>query len=121
MGRSEAALKKDFSDWCQFRDIQPLYMPRSISKGFPDRYIQLPSGGGTFYVEFKGSSIYYGLDAMQKWWQKKLLDSSPHRYIVVDDEESLAKAKQMCLDLIKIGPNVIEYEAILLRNVDKIL
>lgn len=118
---TEKYLEKNFCEWCRERDIQPIKGPSQFAKGFPDRFLQLPSGGGSVYVEFKGSSYYYGLTPMQQWWRKYLKDSSPNRYFLVEDEEQLEHLKQACLDFIKIGSKLVEYENYLLRNLQNVI
>ena len=106
---SERALEKSFVDWCSEQDIEALKGPVGLSKGFPDRFAMLNNGGGTVYVEFKGSS-YYDLTQMQCWWREYLLKSSPNRYFVVRNHEDLAHLKCVCLALMQVGPHLADYE-----------
>ena len=99
---SEDALEKSFVDWCNERDIEALKGPVGLSKGFPDRFAMLTNGGGTVYVEFKGSG-YYDLTRMQRWWQGYLRESNPNRYFVVRNREDLENLKRVCLALMQIG------------------
>lgn len=105
----EKKLEKAFVKWCRERDIEPIKGPTATSKGFPDRFLQLPNGGGTIYVEFKGSSSY-SLTPLQEWWSTYLKDSNVNRYFLVESETDLEALKKTCLNLIKIGPGVIAYE-----------
>ena len=85
------------------------------SKGFPDRFLQLPKGGGTIYVEFKGTS-YYDLAPLQAWWKEYLMNSNPHRYFLVTNDDELDRVKKMCDKFIKIGSILIEVERNLLKE-----
>ena len=109
----EEVLENGFYKWCNERKIVAIKGPTATSRGFPDRFVQLPHGGGTIYVEFKGSS-YYDLTPMQRWWQAYLLLSHPLRYFKVETKEELEVLKQRCLDLIEIGPKLVAYEKELL-------
>ncbi len=112
----EKRLENNFVKWCRERDIEPIKGPTATSKGFPDRFLQLPTGGGTIYVEFKGSS-YYSLSTLQQWWKNYIQQSSPNRYFVIDTEEQLALLKQRCEQFIAIGPQLVKYEYELLKQV----
>jgi len=79
MAGLEEYLESAFVKWCKQRDIVPIKGPAQTAKGFPDRFCQLPNGGGTIYVEFKGSSKYYDLTPMQVWWKDYIRASSPGR------------------------------------------
>jgi len=110
---TEQYLESNFAKWCRDQEIEPIKGPVATSKGFPDRFLQLPKGGGTIYVEFKGTS-YYGLTPLQEWWRDYILDSSPHRYFVVENKEQLEKLKKLCQAFIAIGTKLTEYEGLLL-------
>lgn len=112
----EAKLERDFCKWCRDRQIEPIKGPSAFAKGFPDRFVQLPRGGGTLYVEFKGDDLYYDLSKIQAWWKKYLIDSSPNRYFVVDSEEKLEQLKNTCVRLTTIGVKLIEHENYLLKT-----
>lgn len=113
----EKRLEDNFVKWCKSKGMEPMKGPVGLSKGFPDRFVQLPMLGGTIYVEFKGSS-YYGLSPMQEWWKEYILSSSPNRYFVVDDDEDLARLKRRCEHLISIGAAVTTYEKDLLDRLE---
>lgn len=115
MATIEAYLENNFVKWCRDQQIEPIKGPVVTSKGFPDRFLQLPKGGGTIYVEFKGTSSY-GLTPIQEWWRAYILDSSPHRYFVVKDKTQLEHLKVCCMKLIEIGPALIEAERNLLNG-----
>ena len=110
----EKTLEFSFVKWCRDHRIAALKGPVGLSKGFPDRFAMLPDGGGTIYVEFKGTS-YYDLTEIQKWWQKYLLKCDPHRYFVVTTKEELAQLEEACLAFMEIGPKLVEYERNLLN------
>ena len=112
---TESALEKNFSAWCQVRDIIPIKGPSMFAKGIPDRYVQLPDGGGTIYIEFKGTS-YYGLTAMQRMWKDYLINSSPNRYFLVENTDELDALKKRCLEFIDIGKELVSYETSLLEK-----
>jgi|LGOV01.1.fsa_nt_gb hypothetical protein len=114
----EKRLERNFCAWCKERDIVPVKGPANLAKGIPDRFLGLPSGGGTIYVEFKGSS-YYGLQPMQMWWQEYLLDSSLNRYFVIDNDEDLANLKSACEKFIAIGAKLVAYETQLLKELEE--
>ena len=105
----EKSLEASFVKWCRDHEIAALKGPVGLSKGFPDRFAMLPNGGGTIYVEFKGTS-YYDLTEIQRWWQKYLLNSDPHRYFVVKDKLELAQLQQACLVFIEIGDKLVDFE-----------
>jgi hypothetical protein len=113
--QTEKKLERDFCDWAKERDIVPVKGPANLAKGIPDRFLQLPRGGGTIYVEFKGTS-YYGLSKIQEWWMHYLLDSNPNRYFVIDNVAELEELKQKCLDFIAIGKELVDYETKLLKE-----
>ena len=115
MSTVEKRLEADFSRWCQSKQIVPIKGPVVTSKGFPDRFVQLPNGGGTIYVEFKGTS-YYDLTPLQVWWKNYLLASNPHRYFLVATDEELDHLKEMCLKFIAIGKELITFENELLNK-----
>ena len=107
---TEGALERNFTKWCM--DTYEVYAvkgPAHFAKGFPDRFLQLPNGGGTIYVEFKGTS-YYGLTKMQEWWRDYIKESSPHRYFLVENPEELEALKEACVILCNIGPSLVPYE-----------
>lgn len=114
----EKRLEKNFCDWARDLDIVPVKGPANTARGIPDRFMGLPHGGGTIWVEFKGSS-YYGLQPMQKWWRDYLIDSSPNRYFVVDNDEDLEHLKSMCMKFIRIGKDLTAYESILLKELEE--
>lgn len=107
---TEAKLESKFVQWCNQRDIKPIKGPTATSKGFPDRFLQLPSGGGTIYIEFKGDNTYYSLSPLQEWWARYIRNSNPNRYFIVDSDEALEHVINMCEVLITIGAQVIAYE-----------
>jgi hypothetical protein len=113
----EKQLERKFCKWCRLKGIEPVKGPAEYAKGIPDRFLQLPNGGGTIYVEFKGTS-YYGLTALQEWWKKYLLDSDPNRYYFVEDDAGLAALQKRCEDLIAIGPALVIYEKQLLDQLE---
>lgn len=115
MSTVEKRLEADFCRWCQSKQIVPIKGPVVTSKGFPDRFVQLPNGGGTIYVEFKGTS-YYDLTPLQVWWKNYLLASNPHRYFLVATDEELAFVKQRCELFISLGPELINFEKELLNK-----
>ena len=115
MSTVEKRLEADFTRWCQSQQIVAIKGPVVTSKGFPDRFLQLPKGGGTVYVEFKGTS-YYDLTPLQRWWQQYITDSSPHRYFLVATDEELEHLKQMCLKFIAIGKELVSFENELLNK-----
>jgi hypothetical protein len=106
---TEKQLESSFVRWCQYKKIVAIKGPAATAKGFPDRFLQLPNGGGTVYVEFKGTS-YYGLAPLQLWWKEYIINSSPHRYFLVDNEEDLEQLKSTCEKFISIGPKLIAFE-----------
>jgi len=110
----EKTLETSFVKWCAERNIIALKGPVGLSKGFPDRFAMLPNGGGTIYVEFKGTS-YYNLTEIQEWWQKYLLKCDPHRYFVVETKIELAQLQEACLAFMDIGPKVVQIERELLN------
>ena len=112
---TESALERKFKDWCDDHDVICIKGPAHLAKGFPDRFAQLPNGGGSVHVEFKGTS-YYGLSKMQLMWKDYLIDSNPHRYFIVEDTDQLAYLIKRCEQLIAIGPQVVAYEDELLKN-----
>lgn len=112
---TEAALEKRFVKWCQDRDIVPIKGPSMIVRGIPDRYIQLPHGGGTLYIEFKGNT-YYGLQPMQEWWKRYLTNADPLRYYLVSNLEELEQLYADIEKFIKVGPQVITYTKKLLEE-----
>jgi hypothetical protein len=113
MSTTESRLEHNFCDWCKAKQIVPVKGPSQIVKGFPDRFMQLPNGGGTIYVEFKGTS-YYGLTPIQVWWKNYLIASSPNRYFLVETDEQLDALKARCLRFIAIGAKLTAYETELL-------
>jgi len=113
---SEKRLERAFCKWLDYEyDVVGVKGPSMFAKGIPDRFFQLPSGGGTVYVEFKGGT-YYALTKMQLWWKQYILDSSPNRYFVVETDEELEDLKQHCRNLIAIGKDLVEYENKLLKD-----
>lgn len=106
---TEKKLESDFVRWCQRKQIVAIKGPVMTTKGFPDRFLQLPNGGGTIYAEFKGTS-YYTLTPLQVWWKDYILKSSPHRYFLVDNEEDLERLKAACEKFIAIGPELVAFE-----------
>jgi len=114
---TEQALEREFVNWCKDLDIQCIKGPSMFAKGFPDRFWQLPNGGGSVYCEFKGTS-YYGLTKMQEWWQRYLVYSNPNRYFVVENKEELEQLKKRCLQLMAIGPELVAYETKLLKELE---
>lgn len=112
---TEKALEQRFVKWCQSKDIIPIKGPSMIVKGIPDRYIQLPNGGGTVYVEFKGTS-YYGLQPMQEWWKKYLTAADPHRYFLIENLDELEAMFAKLEALIAIGPDLVSYTSALLAE-----
>lgn len=110
---TEKALENNFTAWCKERKIVPIKGPVTTSKGFPDRFLQLPNGGGTIYVEFKGTN-YYSLTPLQAWWRDYLKASNPNRYFLVEDKEGLERLKMRCLSFIAIGEALVKYETDLL-------
>lgn len=115
MSTVEKRLEADFVKWCQFKQIVAIKGPVMTAKGFPDRFLQLPKGGGSIYVEFKGTS-YYDLLPLQKWWEEYLMGSNPHRYFLVDDDEKLDYLKKMCEKFIRIGSILVAVEHSLLKE-----
>ena len=113
---TEAALEKKFSDWLRKMDVIPIKGPALTVKGFPDRFFQLPNGGGTVYVEFKGTS-YYSLTPLQAWWKEYLTKSSPNRYFLVENEKQLLALIKHCEKLIAIGPQLVVEEGRLLDEI----
>lgn len=113
---TEQGLERNFVEWCKSKNIQAVKGPVTTSKGFPDRFVQLPNGGGTIYVEFKGTSDY-GLSPLQLWWSEYIKQSSPHRYFLVDDEAKLERLKRACLAFMKVGAAIVAYEKRLLIEV----
>ena len=105
----EKRLESNFVKWCKDKEIIAVKGPAHNAKGFPDRFLQLPNGGGTIYVEFKGDT-YYGLSKIQEWWGEYIKESSPHRYFVVGSDEELARLKRACEFFIKHGPNLLAQE-----------
>ena len=112
---TEKALETNFVNWCKEKMIIAVKGPSALAKGIPDRFIPLPSGGGTIYVEFKGSS-YYGLTPIQEWWARYLRDSDPHRYFVIDTPEDLENLKRRVLAFIAIGKKLLDTESQLLAD-----
>lgn len=115
---TEKALENNFVAWCKDLDIVPIKGPTATSKGFPDRFLQLPTGGGTIYVEFKGSS-YYSLTPLQEWWRAYLKASCPNRYFLVEDKRDLDLLKQRCLSFIAIGADLVKAEVDLLLKYEQ--
>jgi hypothetical protein len=113
----EARLEANFVKWCKEKGILAIKGPVGTSKGFPDRFLQLPNMGGTVYVEFKGSS-YYGLTPLQEWWKEYILSSSPNRYFVVDNDLDLVRLKRRCEHFISIGVTLHAYETQLLERLE---
>lgn len=113
----EKRLEANFVKWCREQDIEPIKGPTATSKGFPDRFLQLPKCGGTIYVEFKGTSDYYDLTPLQQWWKEYLMKSNPNRYFTVSDDYELARLKKVCLDFMNVGSAIVEYE----KNLFKVL
>ncbi len=111
---TEKRLETNFVNWCKQHNIVPIKGPAMFVKGIPDRYVQLPNGGGTIYVEFKGTS-YYGLTPLQIWWKNYLMNSDPHRYFYIETDEQLEALKQHCLKLMSIGYKLVELETELLK------
>lgn len=111
---TEKYLENNFVKWCRDQEIEPIKGPVATSKGFPDRFLQLPNGGGTIYVEFKGTS-YYSLTPLQVWWKEYILVSSPNRYFMVDNKEDLEALKVKCKAFMSIGKELTMYETSLLR------
>ena len=112
---TEKALEQRFVKWCRNKDIIPIKGPSMIVKGIPDRYIQLPNGGGTVYVEFKGTS-YYGLQPMQEWWKRYLTAADPLRYFLIENLTELEAMFAHLEKLIAIGPEVLAYTKKLLEE-----
>ena len=115
MSTVEKRLETDFVKWCQSKQIFAIKGPVMTSKGFPDRFLQLPKGGGTIYVEFKGTS-YYDLTPLQRWWEEYLRASNPHRYFLVNNDEDLQHLKEMCEKFIRIGSILVDVEFNLLKE-----
>jgi hypothetical protein len=113
----EKRLETNFVNWCKLKGIFPIKGPVGTSKGFPDRFVQLPNLGGTIYVEFKGSS-YYTLTPLQEWWKEYILSSSPNRYFIIDNDEDLVKLKRRCEYFISIGSAMFAYENQMLERLE---
>lgn len=113
MATIEKRLESKFVAWCRAQNIEPIKGPVATSKGFPDRFLQLPKNGGTIYVEFKGSSDYW-LTPLQIWWSEYLCASNPNRYFIVDTDVDLENLKAKCVQLMLIGDCVVAYEKALL-------
>lgn len=112
----EARLERNFVKWLQdLYDCYAVKGPTATSKGFPDRFIQLPKQGGTIYVEFKGTS-YYSLTPLQVWWRDTIIASSPNRYFLIDNDEDLEALKEMCIAFMSIGERLATIETDLLKQ-----
>lgn len=115
MAAIESRLEGNFTAWCRERKIIAVKGPVMNTKGFPDRFLQLPNQGGTIYVEFKGTG-YYSLTPIQQWWRDYIKASSPNRYFLVETPEQLEQLKKVCLVLMKIGPEVTQLESSLMQE-----
>lgn len=107
----EQYLEDNFVKWCKEQHIEAIKGPTMMSRGFPDRYCILPNFGGTIYVEFKGSDLYYDLTPLQQWWRRILLGSDSNRYFVIYTKEELEQLKQKCLDFMAVGKQIVEFES----------
>ena len=116
MASYEKLLENRFVKWAKEQDIMPVKGPVATSKGFADRIVILPKGGGTLYIEFKGSSVSYDLTPLQEWWKENYVDSAPHRYYVVEDEASLKKAQSVCMKFINQGELLTRADAYALKQ-----
>lgn len=115
MSTTEKRLESIFVRWCQSKEIVAIKGPVVTSKGFPDRFLQLPKHGGTIYVEFKGTS-YYDLTPLQEWWRDYIKASSPNRYFLIATDEELDVLKERCEFFIKYGNVITEVETNLLKE-----
>lgn len=115
MATVEKYLENKFVKWCKDNDIIAIKGPTATTKGFPDRFLQLPYNGGTVYVEFKGTS-YYDLTPLQLWWKEYLMKSNPNRYFFVKDEAGLDDLIKTCEKFMAVGNAVVEYERQLLGS-----
>lgn len=106
---TEKRLETKFVKWAKEHGAMTVKGPTAQSKGFPDRIVILPNGGGTLYIEFKGSS-YYGLTPLQEWWKETLLASNPNRYFVVDSEHTLTHVITVAEAFIEAGNTLIKEE-----------
>lgn len=106
---SEPRLKNRWKAWADGVGAKNIPGPTGQSKGFPDRLVLLPQGGGTIYIEFKGTS-YYSLTPLQEWWKKTILDSSPNRYFLIDSLESLERTIEAASTFIVMGKELSEFE-----------
>jgi hypothetical protein len=106
---TEQYLESHFVKWCKDHDVTAVKGPVGLSKGFPDRFVALPNGAGTIYVEFKGTSDY-GLSKMQLYWKQLLRDSDPYRYFVIETKEQVLALENFCQGLIDSGPTLLEKE-----------
>ena len=113
----EQRLEAKFVKWCKERGMEPMKGPVGLSKGFPDRFVQLSNLGGTIYVEFKGTS-YYGLSPMQVWWKEYIMASSPNRYFIIDTDADLEKLFKRVEQFMTIGAALHTYESQLLTRLD---
>lgn len=113
---TEKQLETKFVKWCKSKEIVPNKGPAQMIKGFPDRFIQLPNSGGTVYVEFKGTSNYYGLTQIQEWWANYLKNSDRVRYYLIEDERQLERLIRICEALIKVGFKIVQYEIELIKE-----
>lgn len=112
---TETQLESAFVRWANSLDIRAFKGATANMKGFPDRFVHLPNGGGTVYVEFKGTSSY-GLSPTQKWWKKYLLASSPHRYYIVDTPEKLQELIEICTALMQNGHRITALECAIIKK-----
>ena len=117
---TEARLEKKFVQWCKDKDIIPIKGPSHLAKGFPDRFIQLPNGGGSAYIEFKGTSVAYDLTPMQVWWKEYLTNSNPNRYFVVENKQQLTELFEKLEVLIGIGVTLVGLETKLIKSFNKV-
>jgi hypothetical protein len=109
---TEKQLENRLVKWCKAQEIECFKGTGHV--GIPDRFFHLPYGG-TIYVELKGTSSY-GLRPMQVWWRDMLRKSNPHRYFLVDDEETLKRLFLVCEALMECGKEVIMFERKLIEK-----
>ena len=98
-GSREKPLERKFNRWVTSIGGESVKGPSYTNKGIPDRIVVLPNGGGTIWVEFKGGTSYQ-LTPTQIEWKKRLMDSNPNTYFLVDTIDDLNKLIEHCKSLI---------------------
>ena len=111
----EKYLEKKLVEWVRSIGGEAFKGPSAQYRGIPDRIVVLPMGGGTVWVEVKGGTDY-GLTPMQVQFKKRLKDSNPNRYFVIDTKEDLERLIAICKCYIAESIRIWDSEAHAVSN-----